>query len=34
VNVSVKYLDNLTKTEQISQYELVLHKDTNWKIVG
>lgn len=34
VNVSVKYLDNLTKAEQISQYELVLHKDTNWKIVG
>lgn len=34
VNVSVKYLDNLTKAEQISQYELLLHKDTNWKIVG
>ena len=34
VNVSVKYLDNLTKAEQISQYELVLHKDSNWKIVG
>lgn len=34
VNVSVKYLDDLTKAEQISQYELVLHKDTNWKIVG
>ena len=34
VNVSVKYLDNLTKAEQISQYELLLHKDSNWKIVG
>ena len=21
-------------TEQVSQYELVLHKDSNWKIVG
>ncbi|MER0278393.1 conjugal transfer protein [Clostridioides difficile] len=34
VNVFVKYLDNLTKAEQISQYELILHKDSNWKIVG
>lgn len=34
VNVSVKYLDDLTKAEQISQYELALHKNTNWKIVG
>lgn len=34
VNVSVKYLDNLTKAEQISQYELILHMDSNWKIVG
>ena len=34
VNVSIKYLDNLTKAEQISRYELVLHKDSNWKIVG
>lgn len=34
VNVSVKYLDNLTKAEQISQYVLLLHKDSNWKIVG
>ena len=34
VNVSVKYVDNLTKAEQISQYELILHKDSNWKIVG
>ena len=34
VNVSVKYLDNKSKMTQISQYELVLHKDDNWKIVG
>lgn len=34
VNISVKYLDNLTKAEQISQYKLILHKDSNWKIVG
>lgn len=34
VNVFVKYLDNLTKAEQMSQYELLLHKDRNWKIVG
>ena len=34
VNISVKYLDNLTKAEQISQYVLLLHKDSNWKIIG
>ena len=34
VRVSVKYLDNATKVEQISQYELTLHKDTNWKIIA
>lgn len=34
VKVSVKYLDNLTKAEQISQYELTLHKDSSWKVVG
>ena len=28
-----KYLDNKSKMTQISQYELVLHKDDNWKIV-
>ena len=33
VNISVKYLDNKSKMTQISQYELVLHKDDNWKIV-
>ena len=34
VSVPVKYLDNKSKMTQISQYELVLHKDDNWKIVG
>ena len=34
VSVSVKYLDNKSKMTQISQYELLLHKDDNWKIVG
>ena len=33
VKVSVKFLDNQTKATQISQFELVLHKDGNWKIV-
>ena len=33
VSVSVKYLDNKSKMTKISQYELVLHKDDNWKIV-
>lgn len=33
VSVSVKYLDNKSKMTQISQYELVLYKDDNWKIV-
>ncbi|HBF1949969.1 TPA: conjugal transfer protein, partial [Clostridioides difficile] len=28
------FLDNQTKATQVSQYELVLHKDNNWKIVG
>ena len=31
---AVKFLDNQTKATQVSQYELVLHKDSNWKIVG
>ena len=30
VSVSVKYLDNKSKMTQISQYELVLHKDDNY----
>ena len=34
VSVSVKYMDNKSKMTQISQYDLVLHKDDNWKIVG
>ena len=34
VKVAVKFLDNQTKAMQVSQYELVLHKDSNWKIVG
>ena len=34
VKVAVKFIDNQTKTTQVSQYELVLHKDSNWKIVG
>ena len=33
VSVSVKYLDNKSKMTQISQYELVLHKNDNCKIV-
>lgn len=34
VKVAVKFLDNQTKATQISQFELMLHKDSNWKIVG
>ena len=34
VKVAVKFLDNQTKATQVSQYELMLHKDRNWKIVG
>ena len=34
VKVAVKFLDNQTKATQVSQYELVLQKDSNWKIVG
>lgn len=33
VSLSVKFIDNQTKAMQISQFELVLHKDGNWKIV-
>jgi len=33
VRVSVKFIDNYTNAMQISQYELVLHKDSNWKII-
>lgn len=34
VKVAVKFLDNQTKSTQVSQYELVLHKDSNWKIIN
>lgn len=33
VKVSVKFIDNQTKATQVSQFELVLHKDSNWMIV-
>lgn len=33
VKVSVKFLDKQTKMVQVSQYELVLYKDHNWKII-
>lgn len=31
--LSVKYLDEVTKTTQISQYGIILEKDSNWVIV-
>ena len=34
VKVAVKFIDNQTKATQVSQYELTLHKDRNWKIIG
>ena len=34
VSVAVKYLDQRTKATQISQFDLVLEKDGNWKIVN
>lgn len=34
VSLSVKFIDNRTKATQISQFELTLYKDGNWKIVG
>ena len=33
VSVSVKYLDQRTKAIQISQFDLTLEKDSNWKII-
>ena len=33
VKVAVKFLDNQTKAPLVSQYELVLYKDSNWKII-
>lgn len=32
--VTVKYLDQVTKATQISQFDLTLQKDDNWMIVG
>jgi len=32
-SVSAKYLDQRTKATQISQFDLTLGKDSNWKIV-
>lgn len=34
VKLSVKFIDNQTKVIQVSQYELVLHKDSNWKVIN
>ena len=34
VKVAVKFLDNQTKATQVSQFELVLHKDSKWNIIG
>ena len=34
VKVAVKFIDNQTKATQVSQFELVLHKDSNWRIVS
>lgn len=34
VKVSVKFIYNQTKATQVSQHELTLHKDGNWKIIG
>ena len=33
VKVAVKFIDNQTKATQVSQYELTLYKDNNWKII-
>lgn len=33
VSVAVKYLDQQTKATQVSQFELTLYKDGNWKII-
>jgi len=34
VSISVKYLDQVTKATQISQFDLILEKVNNWMIVG
>ncbi|HAA8360797.1 conjugal transfer protein, partial [Lactococcus petauri] len=33
VKIAVRYLDNETKIENISQYQLTLEKKDNWKII-
>ena len=33
VNFTVEYLDQITKTTQLAQYDLVLEKEDNWLIV-
>ena len=33
VTVTVKYLDKETKVTQLSQFELTLQKNENWKII-
>ena len=33
VNFTVKYLDQITKTTQLAQYDLILQKENNWLIV-
>lgn len=33
-SVSVKFIENKTKAIQISQFDLTLQKDSNWKIIG
>lgn len=33
VNVSVQFINNQTKAIQISQFDLTLHKDSNWEII-
>lgn len=34
VSLSVKFLDQQTKATQISQFELIIRKDDNWRIIG
>ena len=33
VSVSVIYLDSATKSTQVSQFDLILEKSDNWKIL-
>jgi hypothetical protein len=32
-SMTVKYLDQETKTTHLAQYELILEKQDNWKII-